>query len=85
MLDSHGGFVDNQDGRRSIMPSARDLTLIVRQTAEGHDQVAERLDQLRKVLSIREANSTDKVAYPVVAPPAGRCAPGRHGRSMTIA
>ena len=69
VLDSHGGFVDNQDGRRSIMPSARDLTLIVRQTAEGHDQVAERLDQLRKVLSIREANSTDKIAYPVVAPP----------------
>lgn len=75
VLDSHGGFVDNQDGRPSIMPSARDLTLIIRQTAEGHDQVAERLDQLRKVLSIREANSADKVAYPVVAsPPAGASA-----------
>ena len=75
VLDSHGGFVDNTDGSRSIMPSARDLTLIIRQTAEGHEQVAERVEQLRRVLSIRDANSQDlanpnaPAAPHVVVPP----------------
>jgi hypothetical protein len=62
VLDSHGGFVDNQDGSRSIMPSARDLTLVIRQTAEGHEQVAERLDQLDRLLKVRESGSEDKAS-----------------------
>ena len=75
VLDSHGGFVDNTDGSRSIMPSARDLTLVIRQTAEGHDQVAERLDQLDRLLKVRESGSQDKAdsnpqgALPAAAPP----------------
>jgi RNA polymerase sigma factor (sigma-70 family) len=75
VLDSHGGVLDNQEGGRSITPFARDLTLIIRQTADAHEQVAERLDQLRKVLSIREANSADRAGpnapVPVVPPPPG--------------
>ena len=57
VLDSHGGVLDDRDGSRSITPFARDLTLIVRQTAEAHEQVAERLDQLRRLVSARDANA----------------------------
>jgi hypothetical protein len=88
VLDSHGGFVDNSDGSRSISPYARDLTLIIRQTAEGHEQVAERLEQLRGVLAVREGHSPDEArenataSLPFVPPPPAGARPGSLGMTM---